>query len=86
MRILDKYLRLLLPEAKDQDNFYLTPLPKKPMDPLKPWYTKTPIGRNHLNVVLKEMCQEAGISGKFSNHSLRAYGASSMFQAGVPEN
>ena len=31
------------------------------------------------------MCQEAGISGNFSNHSLRAYGATSMFQAGVPE-
>ena len=85
VRILDKYLRLLPPEAKDQDNFYLTPLPKKPMDPLKPWYTKTPIGRNRLNVMLKEMCQEAGICGNFSNHSLRAYGASSMFQAGVPE-
>ena len=35
--------------------------------------------------MLKKMCQEAGISGNFSNHSVRAYGASSMFQAGVPE-
>ena len=84
--ILDKYLQLIPPEAKDEDNFYLTPLPKKPIiDQLKSWYTKTPICRNRLNSMLKEMCQEAGISGNFSNHSLRAYGATSSFQAGVPE-
>ena len=83
--ILDKYLRLIPQEARVQDNFYVTPLPNKPLDPTKPWYTKTPIGRNRLNSMLKEMCLEAGISGKYTNHSLRAYGVTSMFQAGVPE-
>ena len=67
------------------DVFYLTPLPKKPIDPSQPWYSTTPVGRNQLNAMLREMCQEAGLSGKFTNHSLRAYGATTLFQAGVPE-
>ena len=67
------------------DVFYLTPLPKKPIDPSQPWYSTTPVGRNRLNVMQREMCQEAGLSGKFTNHSLRDYGATTLFQAGVPE-
>ena len=31
------------------------------------------------------MCKEAGIQGKKANHSLRATGASALFNAGVPE-
>lgn len=31
------------------------------------------------------MCHEAGIDGDFSNHSLRASGATELFQSGVPE-
>jgi len=45
----------------------------------------TPVGRNRLNAMLKEMCQEAKLSAKFTNHSLRAYGATTLFQAGVSE-
>lgn len=85
VKLLDKYFEVLPKEAQDNDAFYLTPLSKKPSDTLKPWYSKTPVGRNRLNTMLKEMCREAEISGKFTNHSLRAYGASTMFQANVPE-
>jgi len=35
--------------------------------------------------MMKEMHQEAGVFGKYSNHSLRAGGATTMYQAGVPE-
>ena len=31
------------------------------------------------------MCEKAGISGGYTNHSLRAYGATALFQAQVPE-
>ncbi len=31
------------------------------------------------------MCAEAGVSGHKTNHSLRATGASELFEAGVPE-
>ena len=34
---------------------------------------------------MKQMCLEAGVSGKKTNHSLRATGASALFNAGVPE-
>ena len=31
------------------------------------------------------MCQEAGVDGKKTNHSLRATGATQLYQSGVPE-
>ena len=37
-----------------------------------------------LSSMVKNMCLEGGIAGK-SNHSLRASGATAMFQNGVPE-
>ena len=44
-----------------------------------------PVGAHQLNKFLEGMCQEAGIKGKKTNHSLHATGASAMFNAGVPE-
>ena len=35
--------------------------------------------------MMKNMCNKAGISGGFTNHSPRAYGATALFQAKVPE-
>jgi len=35
--------------------------------------------------LIKSICDKAGISGRVTNHSLRAYGATSLFQAKVPE-
>ena len=35
--------------------------------------------------MFKDMCSEAHISGHKTNHSLRATGASELFEAGVPE-
>ena len=54
VKILDKYLEILPPDAVDQDAFYLTPLPKVPADPTKPWFKAVPVGKNRLNVMLKE--------------------------------
>jgi len=34
--------------------------------------------------MMKEMSQEANLSTSYTNHSLRAYGTSTMYQAGVP--
>ena len=80
IKILDIYLSKLPKRAKESDVFYLTPLPKKPLDDTEPCYTLTPIGKNKLNSLLKEMCVEAGLFKDFSNHSLRAYGATTLFQ------
>ena len=35
--------------------------------------------------MVQKMCADAGISGKKTNHNLRATGASQRFQAYVPE-
>ena len=52
VKILDKYLQVLPPEAADKDVFYLTPLPKVPTDPSKPWFKAVPVGKNRLNTML----------------------------------
>ena len=83
VKILDKYLSLIPTEEKERDAFYLTPLPCKPQDPSMPWYSAVPVGRNWLDSMLKKMCQEAGVLGKYSNHSLRAGGATTIYQVGV---
>ena len=59
----------------------MKPLDKVLIDPSKPWFANVPVGRNCLDCMLKEMCQQAGISGTFTNHSLHAYGATTMFIA-----
>ena len=48
-------------------------------------FALVPIGKNSLNKMLKDMCHEAGITGRKTNHNLRATGASELFAAGVPE-
>ena len=65
--------------------FYLKPLKSVPLGPDAPWFSSVPIGKNKLNGLLKEMYAEAGITGNFTNHSLRAYGATTLFQSGVSE-
>ena len=72
-------------DAKENNVFYLKPLSRLPGYPSLPWFTKSPIGKNQLSEMLKEMCKDAGISGNFTNHSLCAYVASTLFQAGCNE-
>ena len=35
---------------------------------------------------MKDVCKEAGVEKKYTNHSLRATGATRLFQSGTPEN
>ena len=72
-------------EAFTRDNFYLQPCSTAPEDSSKPWFTANPIGKNSLSKMVKEICSEGGVSGRKSNYSLRAIGASDLYQAGVPE-
>ena len=48
------------------------------------WFRRQHVGRNTLNKMATSMCEKAGIEKK-TNHSLRATGATRMFEAGVPE-
>ncbi|XP_065882477.1 zinc finger MYM-type protein 2-like [Dysidea avara] len=85
VKILDRYLKLLPPGAYDNDIFYLQPLSGIPGSSSAPWFKNVAVGRNTLGNMMKNMCNKAGISGGFTNHSLRAYGATALFQAKVPE-
>ena len=85
MRVLDLYYAKLLRDAMGKDVFYLRPLPKMPTKQDLPWFSSVPVGRNKLNKMVQKMCADAGISGKSTNHSLRATGALQLFQANVPE-
>ena len=85
VHLLDLYLQKLPKGAIEADVFYMRPLNAVPKDTSRPWFTNCPVGRNTLAAVVKKMCKEVGIEGKKTNHSLRATGATELFQAKVPE-
>ena len=61
------------------DIFYCRPLENYKQG--KYWYIAQPRGKHYLNDMIKNMCREADIDGYFTNHSLRASGASTLFQS-----
>ena len=63
--------------------FYVRPVEKPKQGAA--WYYSIPIGRNKLAQMVPEMCRIGGISGHKSNHSLRATGATELYEAEVPE-
>ena len=65
-----------------KDNFYLRPIQRKPNAPS---FMSVQIGINTINQMLSKMCEQAGLEHR-TNHSLRATGASNMFQANLPEH
>ena len=84
VKILDKYFSILPEDATSNDVFYLKPLPKPPSDPNASWFTLMPISKNKLEDMIKSMCKETGLA-RYTNHSLQAYGTTTMYQAGVSE-
>ena len=56
--------------------FYLTP--NKVTGESKSWYSLISVGRNCLGFMLKDMCAKAEVAGNFMNHSLKAYGATTL--------
>ena len=48
-------------------------------------YTAVPVGKNKLAEMVKTMAANAGIRKDVTNHSLRAYSVSKLFQSNVPE-
>ena len=66
MSVLDTYYAKLTTDVFQRDNFYLQPILKLPTDPAKPWFTMSPIGRNMLARMVKEICKDGNISGNNS--------------------
>ena len=75
----------ILDSAKVNDIFYVRPLNKAPESDNAPWFSSVPVGKNQLSKMVKDMCSQAQIEGKKTNHSLRASGKNTLFQAGVSE-
>ena len=83
-KCLDLYLSKLPEYAFKEDVLFLKAKQKAPSDNDQAWYEKAPIGKNTLSKMVKEMCCDAGIDGK-TNHSMRATGATMLFQNEIPE-
>ena len=83
--LLDLYLAKVPRADIDNDNlFYLSPLPFTPLRE-RSWYFSDPFSSKSLTSLVKNMTTEAGLEGNFTNHSLRATGATVLYDAGVPE-
>ena len=78
--VLNLYLLKIPPSARAQDVFYLRPKPVS-MDDDKPWYSSQQLGRNRITQLMKAICSGAGVQKKYTNHSLRATGATRLFSA-----
>ena len=85
VNLLDFYFSKVSPKLVAADSkFYLFPLPFVPAVP-RPCYFDSVLPPRTLQTLLKKMCEEAKFVGNFTNHSLRATGATTLFDAGVPE-
>lgn len=81
VRIFEKYMSLCPTEGRD-GALYLQPLLKFSGSV---WYSRNPLGHNTLRTMTATLAKEAGLSGNFTNHSLRATTATRLFHSGVSE-
>ena len=50
------------------------------------WYKKGPLGKNEIGKLLTKAAQNAGLSGRVTNHSVRKTCISRLLDSDVPEN
>jgi hypothetical protein len=81
VRLYERY-NSLCPERRPDGAFYLRPLDK--FTAIQ-WFSCSPLGHNTLKSMVACMCKDAGFSGFFPNHSLRATCATRMFDNNVEE-
>ena len=70
------------PSDRPAGAFYLQPL-QKPKGDI--WFSKVPCGHNTLQKIVPELMKAAGVSGYFTNHSLRSSAATRLFEGSVDE-
>jgi len=68
--------------TEQNDSFYRRPLDKED-GTIR--FSSQPIDVNKLSTLMKNMCAEANIPGYFTNHSGKRTCATSLYQAGIPE-
>ena len=71
--------------AFEKDVLYWKPKSDIPKSSKELWYHCQPVGKYKLSGMVARMCEEAGLSEHKTNHSLRVTGATSLYNAGVPE-
>ena len=73
------------PEAANYDDapFYLA-INHKRNENSEVWFMNGSLGKNTLGNLLKNGCQNAGVSGKKTNHSVRKTGTKRALDAGCP--
>ncbi|KAK6173752.1 hypothetical protein SNE40_017154 [Patella caerulea] len=81
VRLYEKYIRLR-PKTCACDAFYLQPAK---LNSKEHWYNSIPVGVHTLQNLVKNMCLRGGMTGNFTNHSLRATAATRLYNAGVDE-
>lgn len=83
VRLYEKYIGLL-PDSPKCSALYKYGLCCSSMKP-KCWFSDKPVGINSLKKVVNSLMRQAGIDGRFTNHSLHATTATRMFEKGVDE-
>lgn len=79
VRIFQKFMSL---RPANVEKFYL-----RPLDKIKPdvWFSRQVIGIHTIEKTVTSLCKNAGFTGHFTTHSLRATSATRMFQSGIDE-
>ena len=81
MRLYGKYIGLLPADGKCTALYKYSLVKRRP----NVWYTDKPVGVNSLKKVVSNMFKEAGIEGRYTNHSLHATTATRMYEKGIDE-
>ena len=85
MYLLRCYFSKLPKAAYERDIFYWRPRDCTPVDVVAQGFEERVMGKGKFGSMVKTMCAKAGITGNKTNHSLKATGATRMFESNVPE-
>ncbi len=83
VRLYKKYVGLL-PRNSKTSALYRYPLQPHRCTPCQ-WFSDKPIRVNCLKKIVSSLTKQAGLTGKFTNHSLRATAATRMYTSGIDE-
>lgn len=70
--------------SEDESPFYLGLNIIRRIDSTKPWFVRGALGMNKLNSIMKTMASQAGLEGRFTNHSGRKTMMQTLVQNNVP--
>ena len=81
IKIFEEYLSLM-PPNRSCNAFYLQPLKNYSATCL---FQNSAVGVNKLQQVVKILCKRAGLTGRYTNHSLRATAATRLYHSNFDE-